>query len=523
MQSARYRRFGVLAILSLTFAFAYVMQVNGYNQNAHYAFVRALADGKPWIDRSITEIGQVSTGDISRFDGHLYAAKAPGLALVSVPALLAVEATGMRTIGDPTRPIWALHLWGVVGAGVAILLLVWMLGDRLEPRLGVAAAVATGVGTLLLPFGTLYFSHVLAALLGFAAFALLWVEREGGRRLGLVAAAGASAGLAVTTEHPLVFVGAILGLYAISRGDVIRRGLAYAAGVLAGLAPLLLYNWWAFGSPTHFAYYDNLTAPEVDPGRGLFGFGLPSAHVADDLLFSSMGLLTITPVTACGVAGAVLLYRRGGRAEALAILGVAATYLAYNASLRYFSAFGGLGPPRYLVTVVPFLGVPLAIAFRSLPLTTIALGAVSALQMTVMTATGPLAAYDGGWLERLRAHDVSQTAASLVGVTGWYAIVPFFAACAAAVAFGVAAGWPLAVLRRELPLAVAALLAWALVALRAANPNGSPPGADYVLAVVALVGAIVVALAWATGTGPGLPRLPWTRSGSAAHAFRRAR
>ena len=43
----------LLALLALAVAFAYPMQVNGYNQNAHYALVRALADGKPWIDQSL--------------------------------------------------------------------------------------------------------------------------------------------------------------------------------------------------------------------------------------------------------------------------------------------------------------------------------------------------------------------------------------------------------------------------------------------------------------------------------------
>ena len=63
------------------------MQVNGYNQNAHYALVRALAVyGTPYIDRTRGQIGDVSTGDVATYKGHVYAAKAPGLAFLSVPA-----------------------------------------------------------------------------------------------------------------------------------------------------------------------------------------------------------------------------------------------------------------------------------------------------------------------------------------------------------------------------------------------------------------------------------------------------
>ena len=48
-----------------------------------------------------------------------------------------------------------------------------------SPGYGTAAAVTLGLATLVMPFATLFFSHVLAAMLAFAAFALLWREREG--------------------------------------------------------------------------------------------------------------------------------------------------------------------------------------------------------------------------------------------------------------------------------------------------------------------------------------------------------
>src|SRR5918999_1237589 len=118
------RRAWPLALVALALAFAWPMQVNGWNQNAHYALVRALADGNPWIDRTRHEIGELGTGDVAEYKGHVYAAKAPGLAFVSLPAFAVVEATGMRTTGDPTRVIWALHLWGVALAALLVVLIV---------------------------------------------------------------------------------------------------------------------------------------------------------------------------------------------------------------------------------------------------------------------------------------------------------------------------------------------------------------------------------------------------------------
>jgi hypothetical protein len=483
------RASGMLALLLLTLAAAYPMQINGWNQNAHYALVRALADGTPTIDRSRHEIGDLGTGDISFFEGHYYSNKAPGLAFASLPAFFVLDGIGMRTTGDPTRIIWALHLFTVVPAFALLLLLVRRVTDDLEPGFGTGAAITLGVGTLVLPFATLYFAHVLSAALGFAAFALLWRERAGAARLPLVAAAGLLAGLAVVCEYSLVLVGFVVGCYAVSRGDIVRRGLAYAGGVLVGVLPLALYNLWAFGSVIHSSYEGNL------PGElgGFLGSSTPSGGILFDALFSMWGLVVLTPVVVCGAAGAALVYRRGRRAEALVILAVVAIHLVWASTFRLgVDIFGGLGPPRYLMMIFPFLAVPLAATLRAFPVTTVALAAVSALHMLVITTTNPLAAYDGDWLERLAAADVSQTAASLVGITGWYTIIPFFAAALLAAAAAWLATPGVALVRRDGVLATCALVVWALIALAASNPAGDDFDWGYVAASTLILSAAVL-------------------------------
>ncbi len=500
---SRRTRWTTLAVVAFACAVAYPMQVNGFNQTSHYALVRSLARGTPNIDRSRGEIGDLSTGDEALHKGHWYAAKPPGLAAATLPAFFAVRAAGMRTTGDPTRVIWALHLWSIALPATLLLLLVRWLGDRFEPGLGIAAAVTVGLGTLVLPFSTLFFSHVPSAALGFAAFVLLVRERAGPARPALLALAGLLIGLAITIEYPLVLAGAILGLYALAPPDRLRRALAYAGGVIVGVAPLLAFDTWAFGTPTHIATEDFFQSAQHG-SAGVFGFSYPSPHALRDLLLSSMGLLVLAPVLAAGAAGAVVLLRRPGfRAEALAVLAVAAVYLLYDSALRSLSPFGGLGPPRYLVTIMPFLGVTLAVAYRAFPLTTLALAAVSAFQLVVMAATGPLAAYDGDWLGRLRRREFSQTGASIIGVTGWYTIAAFFIAAAAAALFAALASRRPALMRRELPLAIAAVAGWAAAALAASNPVGRPPGTAYVGAMAAAVAVGVVVLALLGGRGLG--------------------
>jgi hypothetical protein len=440
-------RAGVLALLILVAASAVLLQPFGYNQGSHLALVHALADGTPRIDRY-----RDYSGDISRYRGHVYSNKAPGLAFATLPAYLALRAAHLP------HGVHVLSLWSVLLPAALLLLLVGSTVERIEPGMGTLTAATLGLATLVLPFTGLFFAHVLSALLGFAPFAVLLRERDGPPRLARVAAGGLLAGLAVTTEYPLALAGAVLGLYAIARPRPVRRGLAYTAGVAVGVAPLLAYNWWAFGSPTHLSYGDAGPREATHP-PAFFGVSAPRPRVALELLLSSRGLLVLGPVIALGAAGAVLLHRRGRRAEALVVGAVAAAFVVYDSG--FWGPFGGWGPgPRYLIPTLPFLAVPLALAWRRWPLTTGALAIVSAGIMLAATATDPLIPDAPGRWWRLLVHGHFTRTVAL-------GIAPFAVLVAVAVVLVVRATPRLSPGRHDVAGAVAALAGW-LVALRGA-------------------------------------------------------
>ncbi len=494
-------RWGLLAVAALAAAFAWPAQGPGANQNAHYALVRALADGTPRIDRTRHEVGYVGTADVSHYRGHYYAAKAPGLAFATLPVYLALEAAHSSTVRpepDPTRALWFLGLFGAVLPAALLLLLVRRLADRLEPGFGTAAAVTLGVGTLVLPFATLFFSHALSALLGFAAFAVLWGEREGRPRPALVAGAGLVAGLAITTEYPNALLALILGVYALFRSPRLQRGLAYAAGVAVGVAPLLVYNWWAFRSIAYVPYADIIGGQNE---TGLYGEESPGFGRAVVLLFSQIGLLRLSPVLVMGAVGTILLHRRGRRAEALVVSGVTLAFFLFNAA--YWGGLGGGTPgPRYLIPILPFLALPLGLAYRARPVTTALLAAASVTFLVAVTLTHPISAPDDRWFSRFAEGAFPTNVTLVIGEpdrlqSGWLSVVPFLVLALAAVAAAVRATPRLPVSRADLFSAAVSLAAWGVVAVGAPRLLRARIGPES--GALAAAGLVCVAAAAAVG------------------------
>jgi hypothetical protein len=472
------KRLALAAILLVGLSYATIIQSFSWNQTSHYDLIRSLNNDGTTIDAY-----QENTGDKAFYKGHWYSARAPGLALFALPfydTLNLVNADSWALKSKAQRGddemIYLIGLWANVLPGLLLLLLVWRVAERFEPGYGALTAVALGLGTIVLPLSTLLFSHVFTAFLGFAAFALMLRERDGPPSAMLLGLAGLAMGYAVASEYPLFFVAVVLGLYLLSRRDaltpidVARRAGAYIAGGVVGIVPLLLYNHYAFRSWTHLAYSN---VPRQH--KGFFGISLPSLKVLATLLFDSRGLFTLSPVLLMGAIGAVLLYKRSKRAEALTIGGICLCYVGYNSG--YYLPFGGgfMGP-RFLTTMLPFLAVPLGIAFKRFPAPTIALAAVSITATVIATITHPLTGYETEavvWVRYLRDGVFQPTLASAFGLgRGWGGIWVFLLAAGAGVVLAVCASPRVRLTTSALGVGVLVLAAWALFAALAPTVLG---------------------------------------------------
>jgi hypothetical protein len=201
---------------------------------------------------------------------------------------------------------------------------------------------------------------------------------------------------------------------------------------------------------------------------GFFGIRPPSFEIFVTLLFSSRGLLILSPVLIMGVIGTVLLYRRGRRAEALVIAGVTLAYVAYNSG--YYLPFGGGTPgPRFLTTMLPFLAVPIALTWRRFPAQTLALAGISIVIFGLVTITHPLIGYEtetATWTRYATTHWFQPTiVSSFNGTRSYLAPLPFLVLAVIAVLLAVRATPWTPISRTSLAIGAAIAGAWALAAI----------------------------------------------------------
>jgi hypothetical protein len=180
-----------------------------------------------------------------------------------------------------------------------------------------------------------------------------------------------------------------LGLYALLAPRPVhwRRAVLFSLG---GLLPALLLGWYHavnFGSP--FALANDFQNPIFkDPGGSLGMFGAPSGYVAGLLAVSPYrGVFWLSPVLLGGLVG-WFLWLRGKTFAAEARLGLAifAWFFLVNASFNGYHGGYSAGP-RYLVPALPFLALPLVVAFVRWKKTTLVLLAISGVQQFLLTAT----------------------------------------------------------------------------------------------------------------------------------------
>ena len=163
-------------LFALTFiTCAYFYAGGGWNQNSQFDLTRAVVERQTLAIESFT----VNTGDISRYGGHVYANKAPGLSLLgAVPyALLYAFERGRVFPGDAIVLGFNVYVCTVTTCGILVALVPCLLYREARRRGFPAAwsalvALAVVLATELFPYATMFVAQVPSAALMFMAFLL---------------------------------------------------------------------------------------------------------------------------------------------------------------------------------------------------------------------------------------------------------------------------------------------------------------------------------------------------------------
>jgi hypothetical protein len=359
-------------------------------------------DGQHAGDAGLLAIDQVAvSGDLAYSGGHFYPNKAPGPCILAVPGYALLFHLERLTGRDPDD-WWVLTLnaWfadilsvGLISAVGCVLFyrLALDLGCDAQ-RQALLATAAFGAGTLFFPYATMLHEHnfVAVGLLG-GFYGLYCVKHAAVARPWLwLFAAGASAGVAATCNYIAAGAVVFLGLYLVSFDRGMRSLTAYACGVWVPFLGICAYNAACFATPFTTAYH--FQNPHFLAGEGSFlgVFHLPRGEILTALLVSPYrGLFFSSPVLLMGVFGWMLLRRDPDhRAEATLILAIVAFFLLVNSAFNGWPG-GWAAGPRYLVPALPFLALPVVLAFKRHFRLTSLLAAISGALMLVTTAVDP--------------------------------------------------------------------------------------------------------------------------------------
>ncbi len=399
-----------------------------------------------------------SSGDIGYvpWTGHFHPNKPPGTSFLGLPGYF-VMYHAEKLLGINPDHWWVIEFnaWmtSVFSVGLVSALgcvLFFRLACMLSGGAELASAIATMVfafGTTFFPFGTIFFDHNLTASLLLAAFYFI----RKGRELVLEAAAegdskakgrcksdwyfalaGLCAGGAAVTNYIAAVAGFFLGLYALLTVKRWRAAVLFSLGVLPMFVLICWYGIECFGSP--FKLSTDFQNPLFkEDGGGAFLGMFPIPHTKDDwwrlhyvatyLTFSPMrGIFVISPVLVMSFYGLFQWMRdRKTRADVLLCIAIFGWFFLVN---LFFNGFhGGFSAgPRYLVPGIPFLALPLVVAFGSVAAirwSTALLAALSIAFNLLLTATDAQNPVGVGGHARVEGNGHGEWSYNLIAEYAW--------------------------------------------------------------------------------------------------------
>jgi len=219
------------------------------------------------------------------------------------------------------------------------------------PKWALVSTLMLGLTSYVAPFSTGFLAHTSEAFFLLLVFYLLFRDAQEDRPRFRIAA-GAAVAVMILIRFQFVIALPVLAFYLAHairqrrRSDSFAQAAQFALPVTVGILLHLGVNLLKFGTIWGKFNNEGFHTPLL---KGLNGFLLSPG----DSIFVFTPLLLLAPWT-------LRYLMRSYRAEALVIIGIAATYLIFYGKYTMWHGLWSAMGPRYVMPIVPLLLLPLA-------------------------------------------------------------------------------------------------------------------------------------------------------------------
>jgi hypothetical protein len=374
----------VLITVAWFYVFSYSQKLNNPNERTRVLQARALASGQFHIGHTekmgkevidlygdrfagpfVNDVALVchdETKSPPDCDGLIYPAKAPGTALLGLPAIAVAQGLGLVPDGRGSEALatWILRVFGVT-IPMLLCLLAWISILRrfsLSEELIARVLLATGLGTGVYTYSGMFVGHALAGgVLVAGIWALLKAQDEGTSKHRWAVFGGLFTGASVLFEYHAVVAVLCVGSWVVFDRKNWRAIPGFALGGLVALGIHSFVHIKCFGSPLQTGHFYLLTEHNrTYQSSGFLGItGFHSGSLKAHLFDPYMGFLFIMPWIIFGwlAGGWAVLKSRGdveGRSLRWLLFAIPLVYLLFVSLLYPWDVMNGWSVgPRYLV------------------------------------------------------------------------------------------------------------------------------------------------------------------------------
>ncbi|MFH0832887.1 MAG: phospholipid carrier-dependent glycosyltransferase [Candidatus Aenigmatarchaeota archaeon] len=376
--------------------FLFFIHWTGWRENSSFDLTKSIVDNRTLnIDEYYND-----TSDRAYVNGHYYVEKNPGISFLAVPVYAVWEYIhnffGIQrgchgefntTFGSEnkkiTEPINLDVLTSVsmvllcmmsafFGALLVILIYKMLRYFTKNESHRLIITILAGIGTLILPYSTVFQIEIFAAFFAFLSFFIIFKVKNSRIKSKYMILAGLSSGIALLIAYTAIMVTFALIFYILISYRKKEPMLYFLLGFSACLFLLLLYNYAITEDPLRLPIQftdKTLWNPDVEIQKKLdineWLFGTNPYVILRLLIYPEKGLFFFYPALVLSITGLIWMWR-SYKKETITI-GLLFIALLYFMSVYHYWVGGYTYGPHYLIYVIPFLMLPLSYSLRKIP------------------------------------------------------------------------------------------------------------------------------------------------------------